>query len=382
MHHTHNRLTILLCTSFLFASSVSALPQFSARTGERCQSCHVDPTGKGMRTISGAAFGRDDLTMTTWKDTTDIDDFSTSLTKNINIGTDFRTLYFYNAIDKKGSFFQMEGNLYFDFRLNKKFRIYASKGLYTGFEIFGLARVLPLDGYIKVGKFIPAYGTRIDDHNAFTRGGRYSGAFASTLPGGYPGGLRFGERAEDNGIEVGFAPSIFTITGGIFDGEPGGGLTGTGGTKNYAVALRGEVIIPSDNFNASIGGSIYNSPNVAQPGKTQFYGAFGSIGLMKSLTLLGEVDWALSNVKGTEVTGRMFYSQLDYTFTTGIDVFAGYEFYDPDINLQNGTAATITIGASFFPLSGVELRPVYRINQENPVEISNNEFQMLFHFYL
>jgi hypothetical protein len=382
MHTLSTHLTLLFCISLLLTASATALPQFAARTGERCQSCHVDPSGKGMRTLNGANFGRNELPLSSTDDTADIEDFITRITKNINTGGDFRTLYFYNEIDKTGSFFQMEGNLYFDFRLNKKVRVYVSKGLYTGFEVFGLARVLPLDGYIKVGKFVPAYGLRIDDHNAFIRGGRYSSAFASTLPAGYPGGLRFGERAEDTGMEFGFAPSIFSITAGVFNGIPGGGLTGTAGSKTYAVALRGEAIIPSETINISVGGSFYNYPNPNGFGTTQFYGAFATLGVMKNLTLLAEADRSVNPLNSKNITGQMLYTQLDYFFTSGLDVFAGYEFYDPDIELANGTASSINIGASFFPMSGVELRPVYHINKETPVEISNNEFQMMFHFYL
>ncbi len=382
MHYSYIRRITLLCTALLFVSSLQAMPKFSARTGETCQSCHVNPTGKGMRSLSGASYGRDNLPMTTWSESTGIEDLLANLPKNFSVGADFRTLYMYNGIDKTGSFFQMEGNLYFDLRLNKKVRIYASKGLYSGFEAFGLAKVLPLEGYVKVGKFLPAYGMRIDDHNAFIRGGRYSLAFASAIPQGYPGGLRFGERGEDTGIELGFAPSIFTINAGVFNGTPGGGLTGVVGSKNYAVVLRGEAMLPTETVNATIGGSFYNHPNPFSPGKTQFYGAFGSLGIMKNLTLIGEVDWAVSTVAGKEVTGRMLYSELDFEIMQGLDFIGGYEFYDPDLKLENGSVSTITIGASVIPLSGVEVRPLYRLNKETPTELTNNEFQFLFHFFL
>jgi hypothetical protein len=376
------RLSVAVLASVLFASQSFSLPKFSARTGERCQSCHINPAGRGMRTFNGASYGRDDLPVQAWKDATDLDTISTAISPSITVGTDVRTLYFYNQINKTGSFFQMEGNLYLDFRLNKKFRVVVSKGLYQGFEVFGLARVLPWDGYIKAGKFMPAYGTRIDDHNAFIRGGRYSDAFSRSLPSGYPQGLRFGERAEDNGIEVGVAPSIFTFNAGVFDGTPGGGLTGTTGSKNYAIALRGDALIHAGIVNLTLGGSFYNYPNPTLPGKTQFYGAFGSLGVAENLVLISEVDWSISDVARNEVTGRMFYNELDYMLIGGLDVLAGYEFYDPDIHLANGTVSTVNLGVSFYPLSGVEMRPIYRINMESPVEISNNELQILLHYYL
>ncbi|MGE5313283.1 MAG: hypothetical protein ACM3Q4_01155 [Acidobacteriota bacterium] len=370
-------LLIAACT----AHEAFSLPRFSARTGERCQSCHVNPMGRGIRTPSGAAFGRDDLPVPAWKDAVDFDSIGTSIAPTISIGTDVRTLYFYNESDKTGSFFQMEGNLYLDFRLNRKLRLSFSKGLYQGFELFALARVLPAQGWIKAGKFVPAYGVRIDDHNAFIRGGRYSGAFFRAIPPGYPQGLRFGERAEDTGVEVGLAPSIFTLSAGLFNGTPGGGLTGTSGLKHYAAVLRGDALIDMGPANLTVGGSFYNSPNNDVPGKTQFYGGFGMLGIGASLVLIGEVDWLVSHVIDKEATGRMVYSEVDYTIVDGFELTAGYEFYDPDVSLGNGTVSSVNIGASFYPLSGVELRPFYRINREHPTEITNNEFSVQMHFF-
>jgi hypothetical protein len=154
------------------------------------------------------------------------------------------------------------------------------------------------------------------------------------------------------------------------------------GSKHYAVALRGDALIPTDAVNITVGGSFYNYPNPLDPGKTQFYGAFGSLGIAQNLDLISEVDWNITDVSGVEVTGRMFYNELDYAIVSGLDLHLGYEFYDPDIHLANGTVSTVNLGVSFYPMSGVEVRPIYRINMESPVEISNNEFQMLLHYYL
>lgn len=170
-----SRTLFVLCISILVLQVGLGLPKFASRTGAKCQSCHVNPTGKGMRTEFGSTYGRDDITMATFKELTDFDEFSTNLTSNISVGADVRSLFFYNRREKGSSFFQMQGDLYFDFRLNKKFRVLVDKGLYSGFEVMGIAKVLPLEGYVKVGKFMPAYGTRTDDHTAFIRGGQFGG---------------------------------------------------------------------------------------------------------------------------------------------------------------------------------------------------------------
>jgi hypothetical protein len=49
---------------------------------------------------------------------------------------------------------------------------------------------------------------------------------------------------------------------------------------------------------------------------------------------------------------------------------------------KDGSATRYTIGAELFPLTGVEIRPLYRINQEKPTDFTNNELHIMFHFYL
>ena len=74
-----------------------------------------------------------------------------------------------NLPTTNNAFFQMQGDVYLNFRLAKKVNIYLDKGIYSAFEIFGLLNILPGNGYIKIGKFLPNYGTRLDDHRTFIR---------------------------------------------------------------------------------------------------------------------------------------------------------------------------------------------------------------------
>ncbi|MDE3058699.1 MAG: hypothetical protein KGJ59_12160 [Bacteroidota bacterium] len=378
----HIRITMFFLLSAALVHTASALPRFAIRTGAKCQSCHVNPTGKGMRNAFGFNFGSEELPIPTFKEATDLEDFSPSLTQFFSIGADYRTLFFYNQADKTSSFFQMQGNLYFNLRLNKKVSVYVDKELYGSFEAFGLARILPLDGYLKLGQFMPAYGTKVDDHNLFIRGGPYDPRiFGGEFPVGYPIGLNFGAGMEDDGIEIGFAPSIFSLEAGVFNGRPGGGLIGANATRFKTISLRGDATIKTEDINFSIGGSLYNHPSTS--GTQTFYGAFGAVSLFKNLTLNSEVDFVKTPFGAADSTGIMYYNELNYLLVTGIDLKLGYEFYDPNKDVKNGAFSVITLGAEVFPLSGVEVRPLYQINMESPKEISNNNtFLLLFHFYL
>ena len=369
----------ILCIVVL--TNAFSLPKFATRQGAKCQSCHINPTGKGMRSTFGSTYGREELTMATFKEVTDIEDYSPALNDFFTIGMDYRTLFYYREETSTSSFFQMQGDLYLDLRLNKKFRIYFDKGLYSGFEVFGLGKVLPMEGYIKLGNFIPAYGLKMDDHNLLIRGGAFFPA--NPVIAAYPGGLGFGQGAEDTGIEVGFNPSIFTVNIGVFNGRKGG-LSGTAGSKNKAVVMRADANVQTDVVNFNVGGSFYNLPSSGSPGKTQIAGAFGVFSFDNNLTLQGEYDFLtiFNTALNKEVSGNILYAELNYLLASGIDLKLGYEFYDPNADLKDGSISRYTIGAEFFPLTGVEVRPLYRINQEKPTELTNNEIQVLFHFYL
>jgi hypothetical protein len=389
--------SVLFVAAFImFAGTTEllALPKFASRVGVKCAACHVNPTGKGMRNTFGSTYGREELPMRTYKnvvdtsddgkvtmtkeDITNIDDFSTAITPNLSYGADFRTLYFYEANNKTSSLFQMQGDLYLNFRLNRQFLLYVDKGLYTGFEVFGLAKVLPLDGYLKVGQFIPSYGTKIDDHTTFIRGGPYFPLNPALSI--YRQGLVFGERSEQTGIEAGISPSIFSLQVGMFNGAPNAGLSGTNATKFKTISVRGDATIQSELINVNVGGSFYNDPNPTE--KATFYGGFGSITVLKSLTLNGEFDYIQTPVAGVTTTGFMSYTELNYVLVNGVDLKLGYDFYDPDKNLKTGSEARTNVGAEFFLMSGVEVRPLYRFNLEQPTEINNDEFDLMFHFFL
>jgi hypothetical protein len=356
----------LVCVgSVLMISTGLSLPRFASRQGFRCQSCHLNPSGGGMRQTFGVKYGREQLPVPTWSEALELDDFSTKLSDFVSVGADFRTLYYYveTGGTNSNAFWQMQGDMYMNFLISKKVVMYLDKGLYSGFEVFGLLSVLPANGFIKVGKFVPNYGTKLDDHRTFIR----------EKTGFSP---EFG-RPERTGAEIGFAPGPVQLTAGLYNS-----VDGFGGTTNDKALLgRMDYLLKlGEETHFSIAGNVFRREEPTQL-KTTLLGGLGALS-HGNVTLMGEVDVIKKDSLGTKTNGLVVYGELDVVVTPGVDLKFGYDFYDPDTDVKSGTQKRYTVGMEFFPLSGVEVRPLYRINSEEPVSIRNNEFHLLIHFYL
>ena len=326
-----------------------------------------------LRQAFGVQYGRESLPVPEWSKDFEVEDFSNLLANFLGVGADFRTLFFYQQIPDTGlstsassrnAFFQMQGDLYLNFRVAKRINMFLKKGLYSGFEAFGLLTILPASGHVKVGKFVPNFGTRLDDHTAFIR--TYTGF--SPEQG----------RPELTGVEAGMSPGSLSFTGGVYNAADGFGASETN-SKAYLGRAEGMFTLAED-LHFGIGGNVFSRSNDAGV-RTDLYGGFGSF-TYRDLTVFGEADIIHAKQAGQSVNGLVTYVEADYVVTPGVDLKLTYDYFDPDLDLKTGASSRYSVGVEFFPISGVEVRPVYRIKKESPVDLRNNEFDLLVHFYL
>jgi hypothetical protein len=354
---------VFLLLLLAIPEAADALPRFALRSGAKCQSCHVNPSGGGMRQAFGVQFGRETLPVPTWSDDFNLDDFSTKLSETISVGADFRTLFYYikNPVGSSNAFFQMQGDLYMNFKLAKKVNIYLDRGL-TNYEIFGKLDVLPANGFIKIGRFVPNFGVKVDEHRVYAR--EFTGFSQETSAPFYTGG------------EIGFSPGPLTITGGVYNASDG---RAPGISSNKAFLGRAEAMFKAgENLNFWLGANIFNKEVGGT--KTTLLGGFGAVSI-GDFTVMAEVDFIKNKIVG-DTTGVVVYAEADYMLVPGFDLKAIYDFYDPDKDLKTGSKWRLSFGFEFFPISGVEVRPLYRIIKEDPVDVDDDEFHVVVHFYL
>jgi hypothetical protein len=367
---------ILLATTALTHS----LPRFGTKTNLSCQSCHVNPSGGGMRNQFGQEFGREKLSMVSWRKEFDLPEFSTSITENLTYGADFRFLAFYqsrtNPDASTSSFFPMQTDLYFNLAVAKKINLYLNPafGPYNRLEAFAVARVLPQGGYIKAGRFAPPHGIRLDDHTSFVR---QSTPFRNNA-------------GQQTGIEIGFSPAPLSVMGAVTNGVRGdidGGL---------AKAVFGRVEAHGALGPVNLQGALSSYNDASGGEKLNLLSGFGAATIMERLTIMGTVeriqgnsasmstssDRNLRNSAGRSLKQIAVLVEADYLITEGIDLKFMYDFFDPNTELKSGSATRYSGGIEFFPVGGVEVRPLIRYTEDTVLGRNSTDLHVLFHIYL
>ena len=376
----NSRALLIIAFSFVLISASFSLPRFSSRMNLPCQSCHINPSGGGMRNTFGANFGRDDISVKAWQEEYALEDFSTKLTNFISYGADFRFLGFYQSKTSpdvtSSSFFPMQMDLYFNLAVSKKINLYVNPafGPYSRLEMFAIAKVLPLNGYLKLGRFVPSHGLRYDDHTSFIR--------QSTPFRNYGG--------QQTGVEFGLNPEPITVMGAVTNGMRGdldGGLA-----KAVFGKIEGHGAFGPINLMAGV--SSYNDASGGQ--KLNLLEGYGAVTINEQLTVLGTIEQIQGNAATMSVSSDLnqrnslnsdlkqlaVMIEADYVLVQGFDLKFMYDFFDPNTDVKSGTAERYSGGFEFMPIGGVEVRPMYRYTKDSILNRTITDLQVLFHIYL
>ncbi|HXV14252.1 MAG TPA: hypothetical protein VEC56_08590 [Candidatus Krumholzibacteria bacterium] len=327
------------------AGPAGAVPRYSARYEQKCALCHVNPSGGGMRTLYASQYLVPEEMAWSKPDSEILASIDPEIAKRIQIGTDFRTLYTYSnesADAAVSDFFQMQGDVYLNFQMDDVLSLYYDQGISSSYELFGLWQGLPLTGYVKVGRFVPAYGWRFDDHTMYTRE-----ALGFSPP-----------TNSDVGVEFGLSPGRLDMQLSVVNGNRGG--TFDDNQKLAAVlnaAYRGRV------------GPLGWAGGVAgywEDGDAANFGSGGPYGYLtwNRLTWLGEVDWFLEDPQGTgHTTGLVASNELSYLVRQGLELKATYDFLDPDWNFETGAKRRAGGGVFVLAKPFVAVEALYRVTR-------------------
>jgi len=344
-----------------------ALPRYAASYGQSCTLCHENPTGGGLRTLYATQYLiPEEIAARGWPTAEEagfLAGQSPEISPNITIGTDLRTLA-YQQDGGVGSTFAMQGDFYVNLQLSATASAYVEQGLSSSGEIFGLLRGLPLESYLKAGRFIPDYGWRFADHQMFNR--RY---LLDSDGSDNPAFLY------DSGLELGGSPGPVDFAVSSLSGQESHG-------DNYA----GRILLRQDlgGLRVGLGGSVLRRNGAAGHRR-----AVGGIWYVSTgpLTWLGEIDETrrpdgvdnavrLGNLVAQEVTARV---------APGWDARLTYSFQDPNRAEKSGARHRYGAGAAYMPRPFFALQVMGNFWDLEPgPEVAGDDYyegELMIHFF-
>lgn len=389
-----------LVVGLLHAAPARAIPRFAARNGVECVQCHVNPTGGGLRNEYGAnVFAR---TWLPWSETdllppwggapastqgVDATDsggasFSGAVTDWLRLGFDLRAAYIYIRPDERpapgqdrrvtSSFFLMQGDLYHAVRAERHLTLVLDVGVYAGFEAWGLFELWPerrdKNVFLKVGRFMPAFGIREVEHQLFTRER-----------------VGFGSADRDTGLELTALWGPASISLAAVNGTLGETSFDSAGTQRepfeQALIARAALGAPVGPLRLQGGLSAYSSQNASQANPL-FTGAIPSsltagvgqgvdelrLGGFATLnvgrfTYLGDFVRVRDRFADEAVptfTGYASYQELSFVAHQGLELVATLEFMDRDTRIADNAALRAGGVVELFPLASTEVRLMVR----------------------
>jgi hypothetical protein len=211
-------------------------------------------------------------------------------------------------------------------------------------EAFALVESLPLDGYVKAGKFLLPYGLRLVDDQEFIR--ERTG---------------FNYNTPDQGIEIGIEPGPLSLFVALTNGTQGAGETNSDKQITGSAAL----IFPRFRVGASA------SRNKAPGGTREVVGAFGGFNAGR-FTLLGELDHVSDETDaGADVDQFVAFVEGDFLVTPGLNFKATYGFLDPNRDIGENARVRLRFGIETFPIQFLQLSAFYTLLEDIPQATSD-----------
>ncbi|MBI2892980.1 MAG: hypothetical protein HYY06_05475 [Deltaproteobacteria bacterium] len=354
---------VTLAVVVLHATPVRALPRFALRDGVACSTCHVNPSGGGMRNrYARYVFEPTRLAVGVPGPAALLRPLDVDIGDTLSFGADGRTIYYDQSVpgsDGIGSFFQMQADLYVSAELVEGLTLYFDQGSYGSFEAIAMYEhglgAPGLSAYVKAGRFMPTFGLRLENHNTFTRQD-----------------IGFGPRDKDAGIEIGAYLGPVLVQAAVLDGASEDRQFDE--NRKKAFLARAELIGRVGALRLMFGGSAYANQTGA---RTEVQGTVvdsrsdhlrtgvhWGLGLGR-FAYLGEaavvkVDPSQGNAQEAKQFSFQSYQELDVRLVRGLELNFNYEFREPDIDLESGRINRFAGGVELYPLPYLELKVLVR----------------------
>ena len=330
--------------SMLWAAAAHTEPYLAVQNGYKCNVCHVNPTGGGLRNDFGIIYAKTLMPSDALGGLPSL--WGGKVGDFLRVGGDLRADWERNSVAHQPTFQQFsveQLRLYADVAvIPNKLSVYVDELVAPNspqnMEAY-LRYGNPANGwYLKGGKFYLPFGWRLQDQTAFVR--EVTG-ISMTTP--------------DNGIELGFERGPWSaqidVTNGAANAQTGRGHQWTG-----------QVVFVQPRWRLGAASSLTQSAG----GNRRVYGVF--VGVRTGpVAWLGEAD--LVRDEGFPGGARQLASGLgeaDWNIARGHNLKLTAEYFDPDRRVSEDQQTRWSILYEFTPIPFVQLRAGFRRYQGIP----------------
>ncbi|MBS1538902.1 MAG: hypothetical protein JST20_14285 [Bacteroidetes bacterium] len=396
------RLSFFLLTIVLSVNNIIALPQFSLLSGNKCQNCHINSQGGGLRSELGwYSFNEQSLIKPEsvglgWL-YGENNSCNTLLDDNIlTLGTDlrFQSARSQSSDEAQRKYFPMQTAVYANIRATKWLQFQGDINIghkrfgntqtnnYRGQQPWSASMIFrPTISYpeIRVGFFMPTIGMRNDDHTKLiwqVPSSLGTNNLSSLIPPLY---AEFGAEITYDALKW------LTVSVGTFGSHSISEITlnkySSGNGTPTSISMISDANKPTivaravlwkrffdDRLNMYIGSSVFTNDDFS------LTNAFAGVGLADKATLM--VDYATSDKNGVRKTSTASIEAL-YQLQEALFLTARAETGRTlTENSDSAYTQVLVIGAQIFILPYVEFRPEYRLMDTDTFRSGRYAFQL------
>ena len=338
-------------------TGASAEPYLAVRMGLKCEACHVNPTGGGLRSDFGDVFAQTILPAHPIRGDWGL--WTGEVSKFLRVGGDFR----YDA-----NFTQTPGAKTTDQLEVQQGRVYAeaevipnrlilyvdeqvAPGTAINHEAYALYWSASHDWYLKAGQMYLPFGFRLEDQTAFVYDVSSTGMYSP-----------------DTGLEFGWLrghwDAQLTVTDGTFANSlPSSSGKEYGAQMSYVESGWRVGVAANDDDNSYA--------------RRKIFGVFGGL-RTGPVDWLGEVDSVENDVAPVNgVTQAAALLEADWLIAAGNNLKLSFEPYDPDRDVRGNRESRVSLVYELTPVQFLQIRTGIR-DYDGPRAIPSQNSRLWF----
>jgi hypothetical protein len=319
---------------WMFAQPAMAEPYFAVRTGLKCGTCHVNPTGGGLRTAYGNQWARTELAASTLENGGDA--WMGRVSEHFAVGGNLRGSARHVDIpdsDAQSDFALEEMRLYLEFSpIPNRLGVVIDQNLAPGGSINREAYLRYWSGsqewYVKGGQLYLPYGLRLEDDTAFIR----------QAPG-------INMTTPDRGIEIGWEKGNWSSQLAVTNGTAGAAEIDTG----KQLSLRSEHVQGGWRLGASV------NVNDTDAGTREMMNVFAGL-RTGPVYWLAEIDRISDESIAGEPEGNAALLEANWQFLQGHNLKLTGEYLDPDSDVDEDERNRVSLVWEYTPIPFMQVR--------------------------